>query len=178
MEVSEQPLLKKAKESDGQGLLHELVLPVDVLLGVRRLVPLSDYLLMLARTTKALRSILMNRSSVSTWKKAIQNVSLPVSEGLERTTVCRSCVRKDLRCKFHSFMIELRPQVVLLEEACICTVWAARIRACKHCIETRYLHFYSEYLFLMQDNPLPLQTNIFRPFDEMSQVGSRTNVLA
>ena len=61
MEVSEQPLLKKAKESDGQGLLHELVLPVDVLLGVRRLVPLSDYLLMLARTTKALRSILMNR---------------------------------------------------------------------------------------------------------------------
>ena len=33
---------------------------------------------MLARNTKALRSILMSRSSISTWKSTIQNVGLPV----------------------------------------------------------------------------------------------------
>lgn len=31
---------------------------------------------------------------------------------------------------------------------------------------------------LMQDNLLTLQANVFRPFDETSQVSSRTNVLA
>ncbi|CAA7265272.1 unnamed protein product [Cyclocybe aegerita] len=111
-----------------RGLLKDMVdMPMDILYEIfGQLNPID--LLHLARTTKALRGILMSRSSMSVWKEARSNVtglpdcpddlSEPQYAELAMGKCCYDCQRN---LSTHHI------------------VWSGRVRYCTKCLEKRFV---------------------------------------
>ncbi|KAL0947642.1 hypothetical protein HGRIS_013729 [Hohenbuehelia grisea] len=114
--------IKKGKSRAGK-LRNLPEMPLDILFEIfGQLHPLD--VLKLARTTKALRNILMRRSSTSVWRAACANVggfpdcptdlALPQWVSLAFETHCHDCGRRGPTSKF----------------------WVYRKRLCKTCLKT------------------------------------------
>ncbi|KAL0946615.1 hypothetical protein HGRIS_012812 [Hohenbuehelia grisea] len=129
VEVAGSSVKKAGKKKAGK--LRDLPdMPLDILFEIfGNLKPLD--ILRLARTTKALRDILMRRSASSIWKAACANlegfpecppdISIPQFVNLAFSTHCHRCLSRNAS---H-------------------TIWVSRIRLCRSCFEGSTVDMYN-----------------------------------
>ncbi|RDB26165.1 hypothetical protein Hypma_006658 [Hypsizygus marmoreus] len=128
----ESPLLPHEHRYSGKydGFLERLTeVPLDILFEIfSHLHPLD--LLRLARTTKTLRSILMQRSATSVWKATISNVDglPPCPPDLDEPEYVNLAFDDHCHFCFVSGVNDI--------------FWSCRVRCCKSCVDE---HFVSEY---------------------------------
>ncbi|KAH6919143.1 hypothetical protein BKA70DRAFT_1394532, partial [Coprinopsis sp. MPI-PUGE-AT-0042] len=138
-----------------RGLLEKMTdLPMDLLFEVfGKLDPLD--LLHLSRTTKALRDILMSRSSIAIWKECLRNSGLPPCPDdmnepqwadLAFGKHCQVCLRAV-------------PQHL---------AWDARVRACSRCVESTLFSHHE-----LETNNLPRRLLPCVPSIEYQTTGRR-----
>ncbi|TFK84590.1 hypothetical protein K466DRAFT_527128 [Polyporus arcularius HHB13444] len=123
-------------KSESLSMLPDM--PMDILYEVLQHVHPLD-LLHLARTTKALRKLLMMRSALAVWRRARENVP-----GLPDCPNCMDCMDEPT---YASFMFEPHCQICFRERVKITVeiMWVCRVRCCKLCfrrnfVELRELH--------------------------------------
>ncbi|CDO73568.1 hypothetical protein BN946_scf185014.g38 [Trametes cinnabarina] len=133
-------------------LLSKLVdMPLDILFEIFGHMHPHD-LLHLARTTKALRNVLMRRSAITVWRNALGNVEdLPPCPP-DLTEPAYANLLFEPHCHF---CLKARVMTVL---------WVCRVRACKACLKE---HFISLTAFL-SDRRIPY--NLQRPMKASSMV--------
>lgn len=128
----------RAKKVRGKrGLLRQLTeMPLDILFEIfGQLNPLD--VLNLARTTKALRGILMQRSAVSVWKQACANISgfPPCPEDLTEPQFINLAFGK--QC--HFCLSSTGTQVIS---------WEERVRTCLKCIDKHFTSSNHGYVYI------------------------------
>ncbi|KAF9525160.1 hypothetical protein CPB83DRAFT_909426 [Crepidotus variabilis] len=120
------PLQKRPKKKHGVIKKFEEI-PIEILLEIFVLVDPAD-LLSLARTTKSIRSILMDKKTLSLWKTSFRNMELslpecpddlsePVYAALAFDKPCSYCGRDNIT---------------------VYIAWACRLRVCTKCLEPHF----------------------------------------
>ncbi|KAF8965436.1 hypothetical protein BDZ97DRAFT_2074722 [Flammula alnicola] len=111
-----------------RGMLKQLVeMPLDLLFEIFGRVDPVD-LLHMARTTKALRAILMSRSSISVWKQSRSNIERMPNCPDDLTEPQYANLAFGRSCSFCQRNLSV-----------IHIAWSARVRCCKKCLDVHFM---------------------------------------
>ncbi|KAF8963395.1 hypothetical protein BDZ97DRAFT_1820622 [Flammula alnicola] len=127
--------LAPVKPRSKRGILKVLVeMPLDVLFEIFGMLEPLD-LLYLARSTKDIRAILMNRSSISIWRRSRSNIpDMPeCPDDLSEPQYANLAFAKN--CYFCDKNLSTNR-----------IIWSARLRTCTKCLHTNFIRMHEEWI--------------------------------